>query len=70
MQDSKNDCEIAIIVPVYNEEDNLVRLKAHSIFQRNAPVYSHINQTSHGEIKQVPVRHFPRMAGKAKYHFF
>ena len=23
-----------------------------------------------GEIKQVPVRHFPRIAGKAKYHLF
>lgn len=23
-----------------------------------------------GKIKQIPVRHFPRIAGKAKYHFF
>lgn len=24
----------------------------------------------HGEIKQIPVRHFPRIAGEAKYHLF
>ena len=27
-------------------------------------------QMAGGTVKQVPVRHYPRMAGKAKYHLF
>lgn len=27
-------------------------------------------QLQHGRVKQIPVRHFPRMAGKSKYHLW
>ncbi len=27
-------------------------------------------QLQHGKVKQVPVRHFPRLAGKSKYHLW
>ncbi|HET6555854.1 MAG TPA: glycosyltransferase [Prolixibacteraceae bacterium] len=49
----------------------------HTEYARRVPLFNGMHrflpaliQLQHGRVKQVPVKHFPRMAGQSKYHLW
>ena len=40
----------------------------HTDYAKRIPFFTGLIQLQEGRVKQIPVRHFPRVAGKSKYH--